>query len=265
MLVGIRNAGAFAAAIPELNIRSLLRQALSIIAISIFFTSAGFIMAASPALPTMNGLLNPPTDAETLTLYHPSDPLTREVNTHILKHPLAVSLRAKPGFVESRPHLKIPEPMRPHNLTGGTLLGEDKIVVPPLTFTQANGESLTQMTYVGRALCGHPGIVHGGLLATLLDEGLARCCFPALPNKVGVTASLTINYKKPCLAEQYVVLKARTTRVEGRKAWVVGHIETLLSPAAIERGEVPVVLVEAEALFIEPRNAAGMARVYSSQ
>ncbi|KAK5001957.1 hypothetical protein LTR60_007246, partial [Cryomyces antarcticus] len=58
-------------------------------------------MAASPALPTMNGLLNPPTDAETLTLYHPSDPLTQEVDTHILKHPLAVSLRAKPGFVES--------------------------------------------------------------------------------------------------------------------------------------------------------------------
>ena len=28
--------------------------------------------------------------------------------------------------------------------------------------------------HVGRALCGHEGVVHGGLLATLLDESLAR-------------------------------------------------------------------------------------------
>jgi hypothetical protein len=51
------------------------------------------------------------------------------------------------------------------------------------------------------------------------------------------------------MAGQYVVLKAETTKVEGRKAWVVGRLETL--PADGE-GEV---LVEAEALFIEPRQA----------
>jgi acyl-coenzyme A thioesterase PaaI-like protein len=28
--------------------------------------------------------------------------------------------------------------------------------------------------HLGRGLCGHDGIVHGGLLATLLDEALAR-------------------------------------------------------------------------------------------
>jgi acyl-coenzyme A thioesterase PaaI-like protein len=30
------------------------------------------------------------------------------------------------------------------------------------------------IVHVGRGLCGHDGIVHGGLLATLLDEGLGR-------------------------------------------------------------------------------------------
>ncbi len=107
------------------------------------------------------------------------------------------------------------------------------------------------ISYLGPDLCGHPGIVHGGLLATILDEGLARCCFPALPNKVGVTANLNINYRRPAHAQTFVVLRANTVKVEGRKAWVEGHIETLA-----EEGEEPVVLVEATALFIEPKQAA---------
>jgi hypothetical protein len=28
--------------------------------------------------------------------------------------------------------------------------------------------------HLGRGLCGHDGIIHGGLLATLLDESLGR-------------------------------------------------------------------------------------------
>lgn len=150
--------------------------------------------------------------------------------------------------------------MRNHNLTGGTLLGEDKIAVPPLSFIDSNSQTpkLVQISWLGPSLCGHPGIIHGGLLATLLDEGLARACFPALPNKVGVTASLTVNYRKPCPSNSYVVLRAETTKVDGRKVWVKGHIELLT-----EDGSPGQLLVEAEALFIEPRGAKNMARIYS--
>jgi adenylylsulfate kinase len=66
-----------------------------------------------------------------------------------------------------------------------------------------------------------------------------------------MTANLNINYRSPAPAGAFIVLRARTTRVEGRKAWVEGHIETLVA-----EGEKPVVLVEASALFIEPRQAA---------
>lgn len=89
------------------------------------------------------------------------------------------------------------------------------------------------------------------MLATLLDEGLARCCFPALPGKVGVTASLKVKYLRPAKAGAYYVLKARTVKVEGRKAWVQGGIEELREGADEGEGER---VVEAEALFIEPRN-----------
>lgn len=136
-------------------------------------------------------------------------------------------------------------------------MGDGKIEVPPLNFNEKHAElpTLVQIMHLGPSLCGHPGIVHGGLLATMLDEGLARACFPALPNKVGVTASLKIDYRVPCPANSYVVLKAYTTKVEGRKAWVHGWIESLG-----ENDSEGTKLVEAEALFIEPKGAKNLAR-----
>ena len=109
------------------------------------------------------------------------------------------------------------------------------------------------MFYLGSALCGHPGVIHGGMLATLLDEGLARACFPTLTNKIGMTASLTITYLRPCPVESFLVLRAETTKVTGRKAWAKGWIELLTNDGADGQR-----LVEAEGLFVEPRDATKM-------
>ena len=208
-------------------------------------------MSAAPAAETVNGYVNPTSDAETLRLFQPATHSEAETNDYIVNHPLAVKLRAQPGMSESRPHMRIPPAMRRHNLTAGTLMGDGKIEVPPLMFNDKEAElpTLVSIMYLGPSLCGHPGVVHGGLLATLLDEGLARACFPALPNKVGVTASLKMDYRSPCPAGSYVVLKAQTTKIDGRKAWSKGWIELL----GDEDGE-GTKLVEAEALFIEPKN-----------
>ncbi|KAJ4407525.1 hypothetical protein N0V91_003793 [Didymella pomorum] len=226
------------------------------LALTLFTFGAGFIMAGAPAVESLRALANPPSDEETLTLFTPSTAEVAEIEKSIFTHPYTKTLLDDSTFIASRPHLKIPEQLRAQNLTGGTLLGADKIAVPPLQFSTADGSRFVSIQYLGSALCGHPGIVHGGLLGTLLDEGLARCCFPALPNKVGVTASLNITYKAPCMANQIVVLVAETTKVEGRKAWVKGRLETLP-----KEGEKPLVLTEAEALFIEPRQAAQLKRV----
>ncbi|KAJ5995140.1 Adenylyl-sulfate kinase [Penicillium waksmanii] len=156
-----------------------------------------------------------------------------------------------PTSKKPAPTLNIPEAMRERMLTAGALSGPNKIVVPPYVFSERGGKSMVSLMYLGSDVCGHQGIVHGGLLATLLDEGFARCCFPAMPNKVGVTANLNIDYRAPALVNNYFALRAETVRQEGRKAWVEGRIETLP-----EDGSEPVVLVEAKALFIEPKQAA---------
>ncbi|KAI1107659.1 Thioesterase/thiol ester dehydrase-isomerase [Jackrogersella minutella] len=236
---------------------SIFRRVVSVAAFGIVFTALGTAMAAAPAVPAVREVLNPPTDEETLSMFAPATEHEREVEDFIQNHPLTIAMRAKEEFAEARPHLKIPPAYRDYNLTGGTLMGPGRFVVPPVTFAEQGGKSLVSISYLGDELCGHPGIIHGGLLATILDEGLARCCFAALPLKIGMTANLNINYRAPAPAGSYVVLKATTTKVEGRKAWVEGRIETLVG-----EGETPLVLAEATALFVMPKQAALMLNVY---
>jgi acyl-coenzyme A thioesterase PaaI-like protein len=192
-----------------------------------------------------------PTDAQTLQIFQPPDEATQKIEDYIRTHPLAQKMRSLPNYTETRPHLKFPQQFRGRHLIAGTLLGPNRMVIPPYVFYEKSGKDLVAITYLGQEVCGHPGIVHGGMLATMLDEGLARCCLPVLPNGIGVTAKLSVDYKKPVIADRYVVLRAETTKHDGRKAWVKGRLETLP-----EGDEEPVVLVEAEGLFIEPKYAS---------
>ncbi|KAL4969166.1 PaaI family thioesterase [Aspergillus stella-maris] len=192
-------------------------------------------------------------DEETLTAYEPTDELSRTVDEYIHNHPLTLSLRDDPEYTESRPYLKIPEKIRARSLTAGTLSNSDGIVVPPVVFNNKTTNTLVSIFYLGPNVSGHPGIVHGGFLATLLDEGMGRCAFPVLPTKVGVTANLNVDYRRPAMAESYFVMHAQVVKHEGRKAWVEARIETLP-----EEGQEPQVLVEAKSLFIEPKMAAAI-------
>jgi adenylylsulfate kinase len=237
---------------PVVEKTPLLRRTASITGRILFFTTLGFIMAAAPAYESAAALLSPPSDADTLNLFAPHDDEAKAKEDYVNSHPLTVSLRADPDFIESRPHMKIPPSWRKHNLTGGTLMGPGKMAIPPFSWTEQSGKNYVQISHVGTDLCGHMGIIHGGFLATMLDEGLARCCFPVLPFNVGMTAKLEINYKAPAMADQYLVLRATTVKVEGRKAWVEGQIETLPT----EEGQQPTVLATASALYISPKQAS---------
>ncbi|KAG5932562.1 hypothetical protein E4U53_001264 [Claviceps sorghi] len=192
-------------------------------------------------------------DEESLRRFTPdeADGEARRIQDTINAHPLVAALRQRPELTESRPHLKMPGQYRARSLTGSALAGPGKVPVPAYAWTESGGRSLVSVVFVGEDLCGHPGLVHGGFLATMLDEGLARCCFGALPHNIGVTANLNIDYRKPTPAGTYLVLRAETTKVDGRKAWVKGRIESLPGP-----GETPVVYAEATALFVSPKFAA---------
>lgn len=212
------------------------------------FSIFGLTMAAALTPTAENGYFIASTDAERTTPY---DDVTREVEKFIKHHPMAVRLRSEPEFSESRPHSHTPKSNIQHSFIGRTLMGPGKVVVSPFMWIETDGKSLIQISYLGSDLCGHPGVVHGGMLATMLDEGFANCCSAAFPNKNGMTANLNINYRAPVFARNYVVLRINMAKMQGRKIWVEGQIETLVT-----EGEKPVLMVEATALFIELRHSA---------
>jgi 3'-phosphoadenosine 5'-phosphosulfate synthase len=191
------------------------------------------MMAAASTLTAKNGFFTASTDGKILATSH--NDVTRELEEFINNHPMVIKLKSQPEFSKATSKSEIR-----HNFIGRTLMGPGKIVVSPFTWIETGGKSLVHISYLGMDLCGHPGIVHGGMLATMLDEGFANCCSAAFPNKNGMTANLNINYRAPVFARNFVVLRANTTKVQGRKIWVEGHIETLVA-----EGEKPVVLVEA--------------------
>lgn len=160
----------------------------------------------------------------------------------LLKHRAAED---REEWYETRPYQKFTEERRVNNLVAGALRGAGLLALPPLVRARRDESEGFIVVHVGRGLCGHDGLVHGGLLATLLDEALARTATQNLPEKIGVTANLSVNYRAPTRADQFVVMRIRLLEAKGRKVRVSGTVEDLDGN----------VLIESSGLFVQPRYA----------
>ncbi|KAL1914675.1 uncharacterized protein VTP21DRAFT_8086 [Calcarisporiella thermophila] len=138
----------------------------------------------------------------------------------------------------------LPEGIRgEHHLTLHSLRGEGKLALDPLVFHGRDKKQAVIVTHLGHGLCGHPKIIHGGLLATLLDEAFGIIALPNLPGNVGFTANLNINYRRPCFSNQFVVIRSKLEKLEGRKAYTEASISDL-------EGNV---FVDGTSLFVSPK------------
>ncbi|HEX2504915.1 MAG TPA: PaaI family thioesterase [Gaiellaceae bacterium] len=79
-----------------------------------------------------------------------------------------------------------------------------------------DGERLAARHVFSERFQGAPGIVHGGLVAALLDEACGQVARPAV--SPGVTSRLEIRYLAPVPVEQEVRVGAELVGVEGRSA-----------------------------------------------
>lgn len=218
--------------------------AAALLAVSV--GSASYV-AGSLYPPTTLQLINPPPAPPAPALgSEEAEIYTIALEKKLQTLPLAAELRQRQDWYESRPYQNYPEERRRHSLTSGTLRGPGKLAIPPLVFAKEDESEAIAIIHVGRSLCGHDGIVHGGLLATLLDETLARNALLNLPAKVGVTANLSVNYRAPARADQFIAIHTRLDSVNGRKVTVSGTITSV---------ETKEVLTEAKALFVQPKYA----------
>ncbi|KAF8959848.1 HotDog domain-containing protein [Flammula alnicola] len=176
-----------------------------------------------------------------------SQAITRSLEEQLQDLPYLKQLRERDdakAWYETRPYQNFPEERRVNNLTAGALRGPGRLALFPLIRAKYDESESIIFLHLGRGLCGHDGIIHGGLLATLLMK-LLQERLSTTPEKVGVTAQLTLNYRAPTMADQFVVIKTHVNELKGRKVTVSGTVEDLTG----------TVLVEASGTFVQPRYA----------
>jgi uncharacterized protein (TIGR00369 family) len=80
----------------------------------------------------------------------------------------------------------------------------------------------------------YPGRLHGGIASAILDETIGRAIMVTQPGTWGVTAELTIRYRKPVPLEGDVRVVARITRDAGRLFEGTGEIRLPDGSVAVE-------------------------------
>ncbi|EOR02737.1 hypothetical protein E3P92_01941 [Wallemia ichthyophaga] len=218
-------------------------------------TTSAFILGTSCALigGYAMGALRPP---HALAMLYPApapgppSPLSDAGQSHTLAlekeiHQLAhvQALKSDSDWYESRPYAAMEQNRVINTLTAGALRSPGRLAIAPLVHARHDDSEAVVTLHVGRGVCGHDGIVHGGLIATLFDESLARTALLSLPGKTGVTATLNISYRVPVKADQFVVIRSTLEKRDGRKAFVKAELSDLSGKAH----------AQANALFIEPR------------
>ena len=81
---------------------------------------------------------------------------------------------------------------------------------------------VTCHTNLGSRFAGPPGYCHGGIIATLLDEVMAK--LNKLHGVIAVTGHLSVEYRRPVPLGQPIRLEAREVRVSGRRRFREGEI-----------------------------------------
>ncbi|MGY1808246.1 PaaI family thioesterase [Blastococcus sp. SYSU D00669] len=122
--------------------------------------------------------------------------------------------------------------------------GPGSPVAPPMVVEDFPGEGrCVGRVTVGKAHEGPPGLVHGGVVATLLDHVVARAARAA--GHGGLTASLTVTYRRPAQLGVPLVATGELVSVEGRRARSTGRLVAADDPGT--------TLAEAEGVLVALR------------
>lgn len=134
-----------------------------------------------------------------------------------------------------------------------TLNSDDTIAAFAIFHARPDGDSsvireLKSFLTLGDMVDGHPGVCHGGIVMTIMDEVIGSLPFinmrrGALKDDAHLTAYLNTTMLRPVRTPGTIMSGAKFTRIEGRKYFLEGWIED-------ENG---VLLAKADALFVAVR------------
>lgn len=113
-----------------------------------------------------------------------------------------------------------------------------------LTFEQDDAAKRIRGNFrLGAEYQGGPGFIHGGIIATVLDEVMGKVC--RFREVRAVTAELTIEYLKPVLVDKDLVVEGYELEMKGRNLFLAGDIRDA-SGQLLARGKGRFVIVDAQ-------------------
>jgi acyl-coenzyme A thioesterase PaaI-like protein len=159
-------------------------------------------------------------------------------------------------IAEARDTLPWPDPesMRRGHRPYSPVIGAANPIAPPMTVRTLDDGSVVGEATMRPIHAGPPAAVHGGWVATLLDQLLGHA--NAAAGVGGFTAELKVRYRRPTPYGVPLTLCARTDKVHGRRVHASGEI--------VVDG---VVTAEASGLFLMPsaKRVEEVAREYEQR
>ncbi|HXP63450.1 MAG TPA: PaaI family thioesterase [Dongiaceae bacterium] len=110
-----------------------------------------------------------------------------------------------------------------------------------LEFLLAEDHSVVSQPVISNVFEGHPGYLHGGIIATLLDETMSKAV--RARGFVSMTRHMEVDYLRPVPSGAPLRLEGRVTHNEGRKHWAEAKILNAHGS----------LLAQAKGLFVEAR------------
>jgi acyl-coenzyme A thioesterase PaaI-like protein len=117
-----------------------------------------------------------------------------------------------------------------------------------LKFYQEEPGYVKAETIVSEHFQGYPGVVHGGIVAAILDEVSGRSMIGGEPPRFMVTAKLNVRYRKPVPIGKKLFLEGKAKEDNGRIAIVIGAIyneeHELLAESEAVLADIPKQLID---------------------
>ena len=178
-------------------------------------------------------------ELEHLNVKHPHRPQYQEMRlpnrAESSNHAVYGALMRQPGYlldyrVYRRAH---------HSKTSSriTTSDEDDLTHHPIPLVVA-------VAQLGNKLDGHEGIVHGGILALLVDDVLGFA-YEAIPIPMAMTANLNLNFRRPLLPHTKFLVQAFLDEQVGRK---------LLFTVRVTSVDNSILYCEGTSLYVIPKD-----------
>ena len=91
-----------------------------------------------------------------------------------------------------------------------------------LEFYLAPDGSVVSLPVVSTAFDGHPGYLHGGIIATLLDEAMSKAV--RTTGRLSMTRKMEVEYMRPVPSGVPLRIEGRILRTQERKTWAEARI-----------------------------------------